>query len=89
MVAGSMVKEHPAALVECSKTNPVFLIHLLLFHRNVVPLAIPGAEPLRGVRIDDSVLVPHPKPKVFNRGQTSLVTGIFDVQLIVDLGQED
>ena len=89
MVAGSMVEPHPAALVESAKADPVLFVHLLFLQRDVVPFAVPGAEPLRGVRVHDTVLVPHPEPEIFHRGQTSFVTGIFDIELVVDLGKED
>ena len=89
MVAGSMVEPHPAALVKSAKANPVLLVHLLFLERDVVPFAVPGAEPLRGVRVHDTVLVPHPEPEILHRGQTSFITGILDIELVVDLGKED
>ena len=89
MIARSVIEEHAAALVKSPETDPVFLIHLLLLQRHVVSLAVPCREPLRRVRVDDSILVPHPEAKVFDRSESSLVAFIFHLQFIVDLWKED
>lgn len=86
VVARARVEEHSAAFVESAEPDPVLLVHLLLLQRNFVPLAVPSAEPLRFFWGDDCVLVPLPEAKLVDRGQASLVPGIFDLFFIVHLG---
>ena len=88
MTAGSVIEEHAIALIESLEADPVFLIHLLLSERHIVTSVIPGSEPFRELRVDSLILVPHPEAKVSERKHTSLVSSIFDLKLIVDLGEE-
>lgn len=89
MIARTVVKEHAVAFVKSLEADPVFLVHLLLLERYVVPFAVPGAEPLRDVGVDNTVLVPHPEAEVLHRCQSSLVVRVFYLKLVVDLGEED
>ena len=89
VIARSRVEEHPVAFVKSAKANPVLFIHLLLLERDIVSLVVPGAEPLRRVRVDNSILVPHPQAKVLHRCESGLVTCILRCKLVVDFRQEN
>ena len=89
VVARARVEEHTAAFVESAEPDPVLLVHLLLLERDFVPLAIISAKPFGFFWGNNRVLVPLPEAKLLDRGQASFVPSIFDLVLIVHLGQED
>ena len=82
------VEPKTAGLVQGLQADPVLHVHLLLLERNDITTVVPVPEPLGLARHDDRVLMPHPHAEVFDRGQAGLIAGVFDLKLVVDLGQE-
>jgi len=88
VVALTRVEPKTAGLIQSLQADRVLFVHLQLFERDSVATIIPVPEPFRLAGHDDSVLLPHPHAEIFHSSQASLVPSVFDLKLVVDLGQE-
>ena len=84
-----MVEKHSTAFVESLEADPVLLVHVLLFHRDIVGFVIPDTEPLRLTGLDGKVLVPLPETELFDVREAILVVRVLGRTLIVDVRKED
>ena len=88
MVTVAMIEEHSTAFVESLQADPVFSVHGLLLHRDIVGFVIPYAEPLRLTRLDREVLIPLPETKLFDRRESFLILRHFVIMLVIDPWQK-
>ena len=84
-----MIEEHSTAFVESLEADPVFSVHSLLLHRDIVGFVIPYAEPLRLTGLDREVLIPLPETELFDVRKAILVELVLRFALIVNVRKED